>query len=68
MVPEGSVKPTQSATARRRHAAAATIEETTRRLRAAKTQADRDLLDAILDRARRSLAAVSRELAKEDGR
>jgi hypothetical protein len=64
MVPEGSVKPTQSPTARRRNAAAATIEETTRRLRAAKTQADRDLLDSILDRARRSLASVTAEIER----
>lgn len=49
----------------RAKAARLTVEETERRRRAAKTQRDRDMLDGIVDRARRALAAATKELEAE---
>lgn len=51
----------------RRKAASRTIAETERRKRAAKTVSEREMLDSILDRAKRALAQATRELEAERG-
>lgn len=64
-MPKGSG---QSELEQREKAARKTVQETERRRQFATTQQERDFLEGILDRARRSLAAVTAEIAREDSR
>jgi uncharacterized membrane protein YccC len=59
-----STKPRGDISAADRKAARATVEETQRRLRAATSQRERDMLEGILDRAKRSLAAATKDMRK----
>ena len=55
-----------SETHQRKRAAEKTLESAESRKRAAVSAKEREMLDGIIDRARRSLAAVTAELSRED--